>query len=86
MMGVYMLIIAGADLHFGDTYARGANEWRSSTVCKIAGVLSVLSSEASVFFVTTISLDTFFCIVFPFRQIKLGNKSTVVIVSSSLCG
>lgn len=81
MMGVYMLILAVADVHFGEKYARQANAWRSGAVCKLAGVLSVVSSEASVFFVTIISLDCFFCIVFPFSQIKLRDKSTKIIVS-----
>ena len=89
MMGAYMLTIAVADLHFGERYSRVANEWRSGAICKTAGVISVLSSEASVFFVTLISLDCFFGIVFPFSRIKLGNTTAKVLVAltwvSSLC-
>ena len=81
MMGVYMLIIAIADLNFGENYSREANEWRSSALCKTAGAISVLSSEASVFFVTLISIDSFFSIVFPFSKVKLGKTSSNVIVS-----
>ena len=81
MMGVYMLIIAIADLQFGEKYFKGADRWRSSAVCKIAGVLSVLSSEASVFFVTIISIECFIGIVFPFGKIKIRGKSSKVIVS-----
>ncbi|XP_038052721.1 uncharacterized protein LOC119725387 [Patiria miniata] len=80
MMGVYMLMIAVADIYFGEKYSRVANQWRASPVCKIAGVLSVLSSEASVFFVTLISLDSFFCIVFPFSRIRLREKSATITV------
>ena len=78
MMGVYMVTIAIADVYFGDDYFREANEWRSSAICKLAGVLSVLSSEASVFFVTIISLDCFFGIVFPFSRVKLEKKTANV--------
>ena len=89
MMGVYMLIIAGADVYYGETYYSMAKEWRSSAVCKLAGVLSVLSSEASVFFVTVISLDCFFSIVFPFSKIKLRERSSIVVVivlwAAALC-
>ncbi|XP_038062966.1 G-protein coupled receptor GRL101-like isoform X2 [Patiria miniata] len=80
MMGVYMLIIAGADLSFGDDYFLVAPKWRSSIMCKLAGVLSVLSSEASVFFVTLISVDCFLGIVFPWKNFSLGTKSTTVII------
>ncbi|XP_038052728.1 uncharacterized protein LOC119725396 [Patiria miniata] len=81
MMGVYMLIIAGADIHFGEDYSNEASEWRSSIVCKIAGVLSVLSSEASVFFVTLISLNCFFSIVFPFSRFRIRQKSATVMIT-----
>ncbi|XP_038073197.1 uncharacterized protein LOC119741495 [Patiria miniata] len=81
MMGVYMLMIAAADLYYGETYFRNASVWRSTVVCKIAGVISVLSSEASVFFVTLISIDCFLCIVFPFsRGIHLRERSTKIVV------
>ena len=79
IMGVYMLIIASADLQFGDKYFRGAERWRSSAVCKIAGVLSVLSSEASVFFVTIISITCFIGIVFPFSRIQIRGKTSKII-------
>ncbi|XP_022103182.1 uncharacterized protein LOC110985962 isoform X2 [Acanthaster planci] len=82
MMGVYMLMIAGADVYFGNKYSREAREWRSSPICKIAGVISVLSSEASVFFVTLISLDSFYSIVFPFSRTRLGEKSAAITVAS----
>ncbi|XP_038047561.1 uncharacterized protein LOC119721553 [Patiria miniata] len=82
MMGVYMLMIAGADLSYGEAYFRTATVWRSSVVCKIAGVISVLSSEASVFFVTLISIDCFLCIVFPFSGIHLRDRSTKIVVCS----
>ncbi|XP_038052722.1 uncharacterized protein LOC119725388 [Patiria miniata] len=82
IMGVYMLIIAGADVHYGTRYSQGASVWRASPVCKIAGVFSLLSSEASVFFVTLISLDSFVSIVFPFSRIQLRDRSAAGVVAS----
>ena len=81
VMGFYMLIIAIADLQFGEKYFNGAERWRSSAVCKIAGVLSVLSSEASVFFVTIVSLERFIGVVFPYSTTKIRLKTSKVIVS-----
>ncbi|XP_071795620.1 uncharacterized protein [Asterias amurensis] len=80
MMGVYMLIIAGADVYYGEGYSQIAKQWRSTVVCQIAGVLSVMSSEASVFIVTLISVDCFISIVHPFSRWRLRRKSTIFMV------
>ncbi|XP_033637279.1 uncharacterized protein LOC117298251 [Asterias rubens] len=76
LMGVYMLIIASFDIYYGDEYFLHASEWRSSIGCKIASAISILSSEASVFIVTVITVDRFLCIVLPFSQFHLRRKSS----------
>ena len=81
LMGIYMLLIASADIYFGDNFPMQAETWRSGITCKIAGTLSIISSEASVFFVTLISIDRFINMVYPFSQRKLGKTSSVVIVA-----
>ncbi|XP_022099488.1 G-protein coupled receptor GRL101-like isoform X2 [Acanthaster planci] len=68
IMGAYMLIIAGADAYFKDTFFLHVEGWRSGHLCNFAGFLSMLSSEASVFFITMISIDRFLCVVFPFGK------------------
>ena len=80
MMGIYILIIAIADISLGKSYSSVAKEWRSSVVCKMAGVVPVMSSEASVFFVTLISLDCFLSIVFPFSRVTIRGKISKVLV------
>ncbi|XP_022109477.1 uncharacterized protein LOC110989414 [Acanthaster planci] len=78
LMGVYMVIIASADVTFGEWYYTIASNWRPSVACKIAGIISVLSSEASVFFITLISVDRFLCIVFPHGGIRLAKPTARV--------
>ncbi|XP_072014535.1 G-protein coupled receptor GRL101-like [Amphiura filiformis] len=80
LMGVYMIILASADVYYGDEYFRKSDEWRTGAVCKIAGFLGLLASEASVFFITLISIDRFLSVVFPFGQIKLRSKSSKISV------
>ena len=75
LMGIYMVMIASADVYFRDRYAFFAEQWQTSYMCKIAGFLSVISSESSVFFMTVISLDRFLNIMFPFQRIILRPKS-----------
>ena len=79
LMGIYMIIIGSADLHFGENFPMHAESWRSGITCRIAGALSITSSEASVFFVTLISIDRFICIRFPYTTKKLRQKSAVII-------
>ena len=62
VMGVYLLILLSVDLQFNDYFPTHSDNWRNSGLCKIAGALSILSSEASVFFITLISIDRFVCI------------------------
>ena len=79
-MGFYMLIIAAVDIYYGDKYFIESDLWRASNLCRFAGFISVLSSEASVFFITLISIDRFICIVYPFSQAKLTYKSSHIVV------
>ena len=81
LMGVYMLLIASADIYFGEQFPMQAEAWRVGVTCRIAGTISILSSEASVFFVTLISIDRFICIKYPFSSRKIGKISSALITS-----
>lgn len=80
-MGVYMLILASTDMYYGDEYFIHSDDWRSSAMCKLAGFISILSSEGSVFFITLISVDRFLAIVFPFSQLRLRIRSARISVT-----
>ena len=82
LMGVYMIILAVMDIAVGESYfwEGRALEWRASRVCQIAGFISFLSGEASVFMLTLISIDRFICIVFPFSQKRLGVVSSRIVI------
>lgn len=78
-MGCYMVIIASADLYYGDDYFNVSDLWRSGYVCRFAGFLSLFASEGSVFFLTLISYERFLGGVFPFSSFRLtkGSAKTV---------
>ncbi|XP_048236709.1 G-protein coupled receptor GRL101-like [Haliotis rufescens] len=80
LMGMYMMIIAGADVRYRGVYVWNDYEWRNSALCKVAGVLATLSSEASVVFVCLITLDRFLVIKFPFRQVRLNRICIWILV------
>ena len=80
LMGVYMIILACADLYFGDSYFVYSDAWRTGRVCRLTGFLSLLSSEASVLLLTLISIDRFCSVIFPFSKARLNPKSAKIIL------
>ena len=80
LMGVYLLSLLSVDLYYTDYFPSHSKAWRNSALCKIAGSLSVLSSEASVFFITLISIDRFLRVKFPFGQYWLNKRSTKIVL------
>ncbi|XP_071479554.1 uncharacterized protein [Diadema antillarum] len=68
LMGLYMITIAAADAYFRGNYAIHAEAWQSSIVCKVAGMVSVVSSEASVCLIMMISVDRCIHVVAPFKR------------------
>lgn len=71
LMGVYLICIATADVYYGEYFPMNANSWRHSTWCGIAGATVITSSEASVLFLTLISIDRLIRIKFPHSTRKL---------------
>ena len=66
LMGVNMLILASADAYYGEYFPSYAHLWRQGFACKLAGFLSIFSSEGSVFFIALISIDRLLGIKYPF--------------------
>ena len=81
LMGVYMLFMASADIYFGEYFPMRAESWRSGISCRIAGTMSIVSSEASVFFVTLISIDRFVSIKFPKFRRRFGKLSSALVAA-----
>ena len=75
LMGVYLLIIASVDLSYRGVYIVYAESWRSSGLCKLAGIIAMLSSELSVFMLTVITADRVLSIMFPFKVSYCGRAA-----------
>lgn len=78
LMGINMTLLAAADVYYANYFPSYSESWRKGYVCKIAGMLSILSSEASVFFITLISIDRMLGIKYPFSDRHLGSKSAKI--------
>ena len=80
LMGIYLTSLLSVDLFYKDYFPSHSEAWRSSMLCRAAGALSVLSSEASVFFITLITIDRFFGVKYTFSKFRLGVKSARIVV------
>ena len=80
LMGVYLIILISADFRYAEFFPSHSESWRQSNLCRLAGVLSMLSSEASVFIITLISIDRLMCIKYPFSTSRLRKKSASRVV------
>ena len=67
LMGLYLLIVASVDVSYRGQYIVYADQWRGSRLCQFAGILSMLSSEVSIFMLCAITGDRLFSIMFPLK-------------------
>ncbi|XP_072561065.1 follicle-stimulating hormone receptor-like isoform X2 [Paramormyrops kingsleyae] len=66
-MGVYLILIAGVDVHTRGRYYNYGVDWQTGSGCSIAGFLIVFASELSVYTLTAITLERWYTITFALR-------------------
>lgn len=59
-LGVYLAILAFADLRTANEYYNYAVEWQTGNGCALAGFLSVFASELSIFSMLMIAIEIFY--------------------------
>ncbi|XP_053405045.1 uncharacterized protein LOC123522896 [Mercenaria mercenaria] len=79
LMGVYLITIAVVDSYYRDRYIFKDEQWRNSKWCVTAGILSTVSSKASVLFVCLITLDRLLVIKYPFGTVRIGPKKAHIV-------
>ncbi len=85
VMGIYMLLLATADVYYGDEFYKFSDDWRLSIPCRIANGLILLSSETSLLLLMLITLDRFLGLVFPFSTYQFTKFSTIIAVVAVWC-
>ncbi|KAL8611100.1 hypothetical protein ACOMHN_064390 [Nucella lapillus] len=78
LMGVYIVIIGAADQQFRGKYLQYDDVWTNSVACKVAGFLSLVSSEVSALFIWLITLDRFVVLRFPFSTLRFERTSAAM--------
>ena len=77
-MGVYLAIVGVADQIYRGEYFWHGDQWKESAICKVAGFLSLMSSEVSAFIICLITLDRFLALRFPFSSLHFSRGSAVI--------
>ncbi|XP_075221473.1 follicle-stimulating hormone receptor-like [Lycorma delicatula] len=62
LMAVYLLLLASSDLQSTGVYFNYAYDWQRGYGCKLAGVLTVFSSQLSVYTLSLITVERWFTI------------------------
>ena len=75
LMGVYLVIIGGADRVYMNTYLWEDTGWRNSVTCKVVGFLSLLSSEVSASIICLVTVDRFLVVRFPFSRLRFQRRT-----------
>ncbi|XP_076444361.1 uncharacterized protein LOC143282559 [Babylonia areolata] len=75
LMGVYLAIIGIADRVYYGLYRWYDVSWKHSISCKLAGFLSLVSSEVSAFLICLITLERFLVISFPHKNFRFSRLS-----------
>ena len=76
LMGVYLIIITSADVHYRGNYMMNDEAWRRGWICQFAGIITTLSSETSVLFICLVTVDRLLVVKYPFGEVRMRTRSS----------
>jgi hypothetical protein len=76
MMGVYLMIIAGADNYYRGDYMMKTDIWREHALCKLAGFLYMLGTMMSTFLLVLTTGDRMYAVIPWCGSRGMGMRST----------
>ena len=79
LMGVYLILIGVADKLYSGRYWWYERLWKASLTCKIAGYLSVLSTEVSACMITILTIDRIIALHVPCDRFRFTGRSAMVV-------
>ncbi|XP_068750759.1 lutropin-choriogonadotropic hormone receptor-like [Montipora capricornis] len=81
-MGLFLCMLVIADRYSLGEYQNFAQRWQYLTGCKVAGFVSIFSTELAVFVLTIITVERYFTIVHPLQREKhLSIKQIVALIA-----
>ena len=79
-MGAFLCMLAGADLYSLGEYQNFAVRWQYRVGCKVAGFVSIFSTELVVFVLTVITVERYFTIVHPLKPNKHMSMKQITVL------
>lgn len=79
-MGVFLCMLASADLYSLGEYQNFAIRWQYRAGCRVAGFVSIFSTELAVFVLTVITVERYFTIVHPLKLDKHLNTKQIIVL------
>ncbi|KPU75143.1 uncharacterized protein Dana_GF20961 [Drosophila ananassae] len=67
LMGIYLTLIACADINFRGEYLKYEEAWRHSSLCAFAGFLSTFSCQSSTLLLTLVTWDRLMSVTRPLK-------------------
>ena len=80
LMGFYLAGIINQEIATRGEYYKHDYNWRMGTSCKVFGIISVISSEVSVFTLVFIAYDRFLRIVHAKKFKKIGYRTAILLL------
>ena len=80
LMGVYLAGIINQEVTTRGEYYLHDYDWRNGSLCKVFGVISIISSEVSIFTLVFIAYDRFLHIVHALEFRKIGYRTAAVLL------
>ena len=81
LMGVYLIGIINQEIATRGEYYKHDLNWRTGSSCKVFGIISVISSEVSVFTLVFIAYDRFLHIVHALEFRKIGYRTAIFLLA-----
>ena len=78
LMGIYLTIIASANIYFAGTFAVNIEVWLRSAICLLSSFLVAVSALMSTFIMFLITLDRYLLLVYPFESYRLSFCHTMM--------
>ena len=79
LMGIYLTIIASANIYFAGTFAVNIEIWLRSGICLLSSFLVSVSALMSTFIMFLLTLDRYLLLVYPFQNYRLSFGNIVLI-------
>ena len=83
VMDVTLLVVGFKSAEFSGKYCYNDYHWRSSNLCNVVGIMTVVSSETSLTMLVLLTAMRLYIVVYPFRASELRVKVVYLLIAAA---